>query len=55
MLNFKKTNIVFIILALLLGALATRYHIAWYLYVLMLWLYSLVLFYGSYYVGSNFL
>jgi len=33
MLNFKKTNIVFIILALLLGALATRYHIAWYLCV----------------------
>ena len=56
MLNFKNTNIVFIILLLLIAGLATRYHVT----AIRLPVYccacilSLVLFYGSYYVGSNF-
>ncbi len=54
MLNFKNTNIFFIIIALVMITLATRYHVPVYAYILMALIYSLVLFYGSYYVGSNF-
>jgi peptidoglycan/xylan/chitin deacetylase (PgdA/CDA1 family) len=54
MLNFKNSNIAFILLLLLLAGLATRYPVPAYAFVLLLILYSLILFYGSYYVGSNF-
>src|SRR4051812_29262174 len=54
MLNFKTTNIIFIILLLLLAGMAMRVTIPWYAYALLLLVYSLLLFYGSYYVGSNF-
>ncbi|MEO5682575.1 MAG: polysaccharide deacetylase family protein [Chitinophagaceae bacterium] len=54
MLNFRNTNITFIVIVLLLGGLATRYHVPVYVYVLAAILYSGILFYGSYYVGSNF-
>ena len=54
MLNFKNTNIAFIIIILLIAGLATRYHIPVYIYFLAAFVYSLLLFYGSYYVGSNF-
>lgn len=54
MLNFKNTNIAFIILVLIIAGLATRYVVPIYIYVLIAFLYSLILFYGSYYVGSNF-
>jgi len=54
MLNFKNTNIIFIIILLLLAGLGTRYHTPVYLYILAAVLYSGLLFYGSYYVGSNF-
>ena len=54
MLNFKNTNIVFIILLLLIAGFATRYYVPVYLYLLLALVYSAILFYGSYYVGSNF-
>jgi peptidoglycan-N-acetylglucosamine deacetylase len=54
MLNFRNTNIVFIVLlAAMIG-----YHIMrglpFYYYIILLFIYSLLLFWGSYFVGSNF-
>jgi peptidoglycan/xylan/chitin deacetylase (PgdA/CDA1 family) len=54
MLNFKNINIAFIIIALITMASATRYHVPVFVYLLIVLVYSLILFYGSYYVGSNF-
>ena len=54
MLNFRNTNIVFIIIVLITMALAARYTVPLYVYLVIALLYSLLLFYGSYYVGSNF-
>lgn len=54
MLNFRNTNIFFVLLLLFTAALNMRMHIPAYIYVILILLYSLVLFYGSYYVGSNF-
>ena len=54
MLNFRNTNIFFIcILALLIG-LHVKYGIPVYLYPLLFVIYSLIVFYGCYYIGSNF-
>ena len=54
MLNFRNTNILFVVLLLLLAVLDIRFGISIYFYLLLAFLYSLVLFYGSYYIGSNF-
>jgi len=54
MLNFRNTNIVFIIIVLATMGLAARYAVHWYVYLVIALVYSLILFYGSYYVGSNF-
>jgi peptidoglycan/xylan/chitin deacetylase (PgdA/CDA1 family) len=54
MLNFKTTNIALITLLLLLAGLNMRIDVPWYTYAIVLLVYSLLLFYGSYYVGSNF-
>ena len=54
MLNFRNTNIAFIIIVLIIAGLATRYHVPVYAYLLTAFVYSLFVFYGSYYVGSNF-
>ncbi|MEO5594074.1 MAG: polysaccharide deacetylase family protein [Chitinophagaceae bacterium] len=54
MLNFKNTNIGFIITVLIIGGLATRYPVPLYIYLLVALLYAVIIFYGSYYVGSNF-
>ncbi|MEP6748902.1 MAG: polysaccharide deacetylase family protein, partial [Bacteroidota bacterium] len=54
MLNFKNINIIFVIIVLTLSGLATRYHISLYAFLVAALVYSLLLFYGSYYVGSNF-
>jgi len=54
MLNFRKMNILFIgLLALSIGA-DVMYGIAWYTYLILLLIYSSVLFYGCYYISSNF-
>jgi len=54
MLNFKIVNIILIILLLLIAGINMRFYVPWYAYAIILLLYSLVLFYGSYYIGSNF-
>jgi peptidoglycan/xylan/chitin deacetylase (PgdA/CDA1 family) len=54
MLTFRNTNIFFIILLALLIWADVRFGIAWYVYVIMAFVYLNVLFYGCYYVGSNF-
>lgn len=54
MLNFSKINIVFgLVLAMLIGT-HIYYGLPVYLYFLLFFIYSLVVFYGCYYVGSNF-
>jgi len=54
MLNFKIVNIILIILLLLIAGINMRFYVPWYAYAIILLLYSLLLFYGSYYIGSNF-
>jgi len=54
MLNFRNTNIIFIIMALAAGFLVNRNQLPWYVFLLLLLVYLSILFYGSYYVGSNF-
>ncbi len=54
MLNFRNTNIFFILLLLLMAGINMYMHIPVYFYVITVLVYSLILFYGSYYVGSNF-
>ncbi len=54
MLNFRNTGIVVILLLAALIACDVQYDISAWWYVLLAFVYSLILFYGSYYVGSNF-
>jgi len=54
MLNFRNTNIIFILALVVIAALATRYPVPLYSYPILLLAYLGILFYGSYYVGSNF-
>lgn len=54
MLNFRNTNIFFALLLLSFIGLDINHDIPFFIYPLLLFVYSLVLFYGCYYVGSNF-
>lgn len=54
MLNFRNTNIAFFIIVLIIAGIATRYPMPVYVYLLAAFVYSLIIFYGSYFVGSNF-
>lgn len=54
MLTFRNSNIFFIAVILLLAAWDLRFGIPVYMFMIVLFCYSLLLFYGSYYVGSNF-
>jgi peptidoglycan/xylan/chitin deacetylase (PgdA/CDA1 family) len=54
MLNFRNTNIFFIILLSILIGVQIKYGLAVYAYCLLLVTYSLIVFWGCYYVGSNF-
>ena len=54
MLNFRNTNIFFICLLAVLVGLHKKYGIPIYIYPLLLVVYSLIIFYGCYYIGSNF-
>jgi peptidoglycan-N-acetylglucosamine deacetylase len=54
MLNFRNTNIAFIIIVLAVAGAATHYHVPVYFFLIIALIYSLLLFYGSYYVGSSF-
>lgn len=54
MLNFRNTNIFFICLLIILIAVHINYGLPTYIYPLLFVVYSLIVFYGCYYVGSNF-
>lgn len=54
MLNFRNTNIIFLLLLAVLIWLDTNKDIAVWYYVLAFFVYSLIVFWGCYYVGSNF-
>lgn len=54
MLNFRNTNIFFISLLIVLIGVDTSHSLPVYIYPLLVVFYSLVIFYGCYYVGSNF-
>jgi len=54
MLNFRNVNILFITLLLLSIGINVKYGIPGYTYAILLIAYASLLFYGCYYVGSNF-
>jgi peptidoglycan-N-acetylglucosamine deacetylase len=54
MLNFRNTNIFFISLLIVLIGVHIKYGLPVYIYPLLFIVYSLIVFYGCYYVGSNF-
>jgi peptidoglycan/xylan/chitin deacetylase (PgdA/CDA1 family) len=54
MLNLRSTNIVFILLLVALIGYNVYYSLPFYVYIIAAIVYSLILFWGSYYVGSNF-
>ncbi|MBG9376662.1 polysaccharide deacetylase family protein [Panacibacter sp. DH6] len=54
MLNFRNTNIVFVLLLVILAWLHISFGIPYWYFVAALLVYSLILFWGCYYVGSNF-
>ena len=54
MLNFKNTNIFFVVLLFVLIGLQVQYGLPVYLYPLLFVAYSLIVFYGCYNVESNF-
>jgi peptidoglycan/xylan/chitin deacetylase (PgdA/CDA1 family) len=54
MLNFRNTNIFFISLLIVLIGIHIKYGVPIYIYPLLFIIYSLVVFYGCYYIGSNF-
>jgi peptidoglycan-N-acetylglucosamine deacetylase len=54
MLNFRNTNIFFVLLLILLIGVNIQYGLLWFIYPLLFVVYSLIIFYGCYYVGSNF-
>ena len=54
MLNFRNSNIFFGILLIVLIGSDMKYGLPFYIYPLLFIVYSLVVFYGCYYIGSNF-
>lgn len=54
MLNFRNTNIFFITLLVILVVLHIQYGLPFYSYLLLFIAWSLIVFYGCYYIGSGF-
>src|SRR5689334_9071981 len=54
MLNFRNTSIFFIVLLVVLIIVDVTRDIPFYIYIVAAFVYSLILFWGSYYVGSDF-
>jgi peptidoglycan/xylan/chitin deacetylase (PgdA/CDA1 family) len=54
MLNFRNTNIFFIVLLAILIGVHVQYGLPIYIYPLFFIVYSFIVFWGCYYVGSNF-
>lgn len=54
MLNFRNTNIFFIALLAAVTCANINFHVPVFIYLLIIFTYLLILFYGCYYVGSGF-
>lgn len=54
MLNFRNTTVVFFVLLALYIYLQVQQGWPWYGYYILIVVYTLLLFYGSFYIGSNF-
>lgn len=54
MLNFRNTNIIFLILLVILAATDIAYSVNFIFYLLIILFYAAILFYGAYFIGSNF-
>src|SRR5689334_5209586 len=54
MLTFRNTNILFTLLLVSVICLDVWYNVSLIAYILLVFLYSLVLFYGCYFIQSNF-
>jgi len=54
MLNFRNTNYLFIGLLIVLAGVQAIYALPFYVFPLVFIVYTLIVFYGSYYVGSNY-
>ena len=54
MLNFRSTNIAFTSMLLLAIALDVKFGIPWFVFLILAAAYGLLLFYGCYYIGSNY-
>ena len=54
MLNFRNTNIFFVSLLIVLTWIQIKTGLPLYIYLLLFFIYSGIIFYGCYYVGSNF-
>jgi peptidoglycan-N-acetylglucosamine deacetylase len=54
MLNFRNTNILFVLLLILLVWLDVVNDISFWYYILLFFIYTLIVFWGCYNVGSNF-
>ena len=54
MLNFRNTNVFFIVLLFALIGVHVKFGLPIFIYFIILITYSLIVFYGCYYVGSNF-
>ena len=54
MLNFRNTNILFSLMLIVLIGVHIKYGLPVYGYLLLLFAYSLLVFYGCYYIGSQF-
>ncbi len=54
MLNFRNTNILFSLLLIITGWLCFFHNITYWSIIILVFIYSLIVFYGCYYIGSNF-
>ncbi len=54
MLNFRNINVLFLILLGICTWAQLKHGLHWSIYILLFIIYSLVVFYGCYYIGSNF-
>jgi peptidoglycan-N-acetylglucosamine deacetylase len=54
MLNFRNTNIFFVILLFILIGIHIKYGLPFYFYFLLLFVYSLIIFYGCIHIGAGF-
>ncbi len=54
MLNFRRTNLLFLLMLVTAIVFDFQSHTPWYVYLLLVLLYSLIVFYGVYFIQSQF-